>query len=56
VITVSKDILAEAAGGEVSISEVDNRFDQNNVPEPVTCGLVGLGLIALAGTRRFLHR
>lgn len=50
-ITVSKDMMVE---GPATISLVNNDVDL--APEPVTFGLIGLGLVGLAWARRFVRR
>jgi hypothetical protein len=50
---VTKDIGFADTGGFITISQVEQSFEQVTVPEPATAGCLLLGLGVLAFTRRF---
>jgi hypothetical protein len=54
ILNVTKDIgFAAVAGGFITISQVEQSFEQVTVPEPASFGLMLLGFGALVCTRRF---
>jgi hypothetical protein len=52
-LNITKDIGFADTGGYITISQVEQSFEQIAVPEPVTTSCLFLGLGVLALTRRF---
>jgi hypothetical protein len=56
-VSVSKDInVSSGSNGTANISQVINTFQQSGVPEPISCLLLGSGLLGLGLLRKRSQR